>query len=374
MKCVLISLLPIGIATVVASLFLFLASMSEGLVAIVVGVIVLTAAFSQLRALRERPALAGGFVGLAAMVWMMAELRWMESLGGPLLLGLVTAVSAGFFFERLSTMMPLRPGEESRILLAGVALLACASPFLVAPAPREARLLGEVVVPALSASTRDRFGELEVATRPVSEGLVGIGVQTSDCPMNTACVVPTRDVDRSLRVSEVGSEVVIDWPVSPHGEVFEGCAFDRQSGAFLRAQPVSPSRAAERAPLFGLAFLTTLIAALAATRLRRHHARVARSPEVVANAQGVVTMPDGSLAVLKQPLHAAATLVALRIGDRLATAEASAYRADARVVVEAWELGKKSQVHPALARRIRTLELLGATAALFAIAMAWLIR
>ena len=111
-------------------------------------------------------------------------------------------------------------------------------------------------------------------------------------------------------------------------------------------------------------------------RLRKQHARIARSPEVEANAQGVVSMPDGSLAVLKTPLHpareTAATLVALSISDRApgATTEASAYRTDARVIIEAWELGKKSQILPALARRIRTVELVGAAAAIFATTVA----
>lgn len=379
MKRALISVLPIGIAAAVASLFLFLSSMSHALVAIVLGAIVVTAGFSQLRALRERPALAAGFVGLAAFVWLLVELRWLEAVGWPVAFALVVAIGAGIFFERITMMMPARPGQESRIFLTMAALLACAGPFVMEPAPPEAHTLGQVTVPALAASTRDRIGEVEVFTRPfhhaaLDRDVIAIALRSEDCLLNAPCLLETSSFDRTLRVSEAGSEVVIDWSASPHGEVFEGCTFDRESGAFLRTQPVNVSKAAERAPLFGLAFLTTLIAALAATRLRRHHARVARSPEVVANEQGVVTMPDGSLAVLKEPIHAAATLVALRMSDRPATAEAAAYRADARAIVEAWELGKKSQVLPAFARRIRTIELLGASAALFAIATAWLIR
>jgi len=374
MKRVLVSVLPIGIAAVVASLVLLVSSSSHALVAIVLGVIVVMGALSQIRALRERPALAGGFVGLAAFAWILVELRWVEAVGLPVAFGLVTALGAGFFFERLSMMMPSRTSEESRVLLGTAALLACASPFLAQPAFPEARSLGEVTVPALSAQTRDRIVGVEVFTQPISDDFVGVSVQSSQCASSAQCVVPMSPFDRALRVSEAGTEVIVDWPASPHGDVSAGCTFDRESGAFLRAQPVTHSRAADRAPLFGLAFLTTLIAALAATRLRLHHARVARSPEVVANEQGVVTMPDGSLAVLKEPLHQAATLVALRIGERAVSAEAAAYRADARVIVEAWELGKKSRVLPALARRIRTVELLGAAAALFAIAVAWLIR
>ena len=374
MKRALISVLPIGIAAFVASLFLFLSSMSHALIAIVLGAIVVTAALSQLRALRERPALAAGFVGLAAFAWLLVERRWPEAVGWPIAFALAVAIVAGIYFERITTMMPARPGEESRVLLAMAALVACASPFLTA-SPPESRTLGQVTVPALAASTRDRVGDIEVLTQPSSSReMIAIALQSGDCLLNAPCLLETSSFDRTLRVSEAGSEVVIDWSASPHDEVRQGCTFDRQSGAFLRTQPVNVSEAAARAPLFGLAFLTTLISALVATRLRRHHARIARSPEVVANEQGVLTMPDGSLAVLKEPIHAAATLVALRISDRPATAEAAAYRADARVIVEAWELGKKSQVLPAFARRIRTVELIGASAALFAIATAWLIR
>ena len=375
MKRALISVLPLGIAAVVASLFLLLSATPNALVATVLGAIVVTAALSQLRGLRERPALAAGFVGLAAFVWLLVELRGLEAVGWPIAFALVVAIGSGIFFERITMMMPARPAHESRVFLTMAALLACASPFLTAPTRPEARTLGQVTVPALAASTRGRVGEVEVFTQPsTSREMIAIALRSGDCLLNAPCLLETSSLDRTLRVSEAGSEVVIDWSVSPHGEVFEGCTFDRESGAFLRAQPVTVSKAAERAPLFGLAFLTTLIAVLAATRLRRHHARIARSLEVVANEQGVVTMPDGSLAVLREPIHAAATLVALRISDRPVTAEAAVYRADARVIVEAWELGKKSQVLPAFARRIRTMELLGASAALFAIGTAWLIR
>ena len=206
MKRALISVLPIGVAAFVASLFLFLSSMSHALIAIVSGAIVVTAALSQLRALRERPALASGFVGLAAFAWLLVERRWLEAVGWPIAFALVVAIGVGIYFERITTMMPARPGEESRVLLAMAALVACASPFLTAPSPPESRTLGHVTVPALAASTRDRVGDIEVFTQPSSSReMIAIALQSGDCLLNAPCLLETSSFDRTLRVSEAGS-------------------------------------------------------------------------------------------------------------------------------------------------------------------------
>lgn len=375
MKRALISLIPMAAALFTATFFLVTAhDVPPSFVFAMVAVpTVAMLALTQTPAFRERPALAGGFVGLLLFVPLALRghsAAWVS----PFL-----SIAAGFVFERLTVMMPPQPQQGPRLGLLIASLLACFGAFAFTPTPPPTvahQSLGDVEVPALPASTRDRLGNIEIFTEPMGAGFASIGVGAPSSHPEMVCLASVPPLGRTLHVEASETEVIVGWPISPHGEVNGECAFDRATGALLRDHPQAVSHATERRPLFAFAFLTALIAALLGARLRKQHARIARSPEVEANEHGVVSMPDGSLAVLKTPLHAAATLVALAISDRApgTTTEASAYRADARVIIDAWELGKKSQILPALARRIRTVELVGAVGAIFATVVAALIH
>jgi hypothetical protein len=379
MKRALISLIPMAVGLFTATFFIVSArdlpaSFVFAMVAVPTAAVL---ALTQAPAFREKPAMAGGFIGL--LVFVPLALRGQ----GAAWLSPFAAIAAGLVFERLSVMMPPQPQQGPRLGLLIAALLACFGAFTVTSTPTPTvshQSLGDVEVPALRAATRDRLGNIEIFTEPSGVGFVSVGIGAPSPHSDVMCLASLPPLGRTLHVEASETEVIVGWPISPHGEVNGECAFDRATGALTRNHPQPISRAVERRPLFAFAFLTALVAALMGARLRKQHARIARSPEVEANAQGVVSMPDGSLAVLKTPLHpareTAATLVALSISDRApgATTEASAYRTDARVIIEAWELGKKSQILPALARRIRTVELVGAAAAIFATTVAALVH
>ncbi len=94
-----------------------------------------------------------------------------------------------------------------------------------------------------------------------------------------------------------------------------------------------------------------LVLALA-WRVRRRHARIARSPAARVTSPGLAAMADGTLAIVPTDLTMGTALVALRTEDVRAD-----YRSDARVAIQEHLPGEKSALLADLTRRTRTLEL-----------------
>ena len=330
---------------------------------------------------RDRPAAAAGLFGVVGWVLVIGVLGALSTdvpdpvVLGWLAVGPILSMIGATIAERPAAMRetPLPPGI-TRGLTVLVALGSIVAATHVATRTQEvaaeiARPVGTVEVPALATVVRERLPsvngadalEVEVSSTALP-GEAGGGVVASLHLLRDvtaagqaartleACTFDVPPLGRTVEIFATDTTYEIRWPVSPHGESFGGCSYDRVSlapsddavahGGGGHAWPLA------LAPLFGLLALGL------AWPLRRAHARIARSPELRVTAPGVAVMPDGSPAVVPADIPMGATIVALRISDL-----AEDYRSDARVAVDEHAVGEKPSLLVDLARRVRTLEL-----------------
>lgn len=327
---------------------------------------------------RDRPAAAAGLFGVVGWVLVLGVLGALSTdvpdplVLGWLALGPILSMIGATIAERPAAMRETAlPAGITRGLTALVALGSIVGATHLATRTQEvaaeiARPVGTVEVPALATVVRERLPsvngadalEVEVSSSSLPGGseaslhlfrdvaVAGYAARTLE-----PCTFEVPPLGRTVEILATDTAYEIRWPVSPHGESFGGCRYDRVSlapsedvalahGGGGHAWPLA------LAPLFGLLVLGL------AWPLRRAHARIARSPELRVSAPGVAVMPDGSPAVVPADLPMGATIVALRISHLAAD-----YRSDARIAVDEHAVGEKPSLLVDLARRVRTLEL-----------------
>jgi hypothetical protein len=346
---------------------------------------------------RGRPAVPAGLVGVLA--WMaLAPVFFSEvdGLQGPVsiassilvhaALGLAAGSLAARIAERDAVMratdLPsaVSPGLGLAVALGAVLWLGAAAVSTEEPPPvATPEVLAQVELPALAATVRERIGpDLELHARALDTqqadgaGQLDVWLSASrDEPGTSApvavrspgCLVDVPAHGRTIEVVSTATTLGVRWPTSPHGESYGGCTYDR---ATLRVAEDGPRRAAVEitwalgaSPLFALALL------LGGWRLRRQHARIARSPEVEVTGAGLATMPDGTPAIVPPSLPLGVRVVALRIADVRPD-----YRSDARTSIEELLVGQKAALLHEHARRVRAIELFALLGALFLASMA----
>jgi hypothetical protein len=334
---------------------------------------------------RDRPAAAAGLFGVVGWVLVLGVLGALSTdvpdpvVLGWLALGPILSMIGATIAERPEAMRETAlPGGLGRGLTVLLALGSIMGATHLATRTREvaaeiARPVGTVEIPALATVVRERLPpvngadalEVEVSSSPLPGGSEAGGgvvaslhllrdVTSAGLAARTleACTFEVPPLGRTVEIFTTDTAYEIRWPVSPHGESFGGCRYDRVTLAPSEDVAVAHGGGGHAwplalAPLFGLLVLGL------AWPLRRAHARIARSPELRVSAPGVAVMPDGSPAVVPADIPMGATIVALRISDLAAD-----YRSDARIAVDEHAVGEKPSLLVDLARRVRTLELL----------------
>lgn len=349
--------------------------------------------------LRARPGVPAGLAGVLA--WLALGPVFLSTadaadrgggagaavtlVGAHLVLALAVSAVAAAVAERDAVMRDTAlPGRSLSGATAVGALVALAASLAiggrgVTPRAITGEVIGWVQIPAAATVVRERFSqdseaarlglEVQAVVRPMPGGdgaatasiLLNIPAQgTSDL-----CTFEVPPLGRTIQVVRHPDAYVVHWPESPHGEVFGGCTFDRATlqlrseDEIARHAPPEVGWGLPAAGLFGLFVL------LLGWRVRREHARLARSPEIEVTAPGLATMPDGSPATVPESLPVGARVVALRIADVRPD-----YRTDARTSVEELREGQKAALLCDLARRTRSLELLALLGTAFLAAFA----
>ncbi len=332
---------------------------------------------------RARPGVAAGLFGVVAL-----------AVGVPLLAALVPDAGAAWFFGGAAFCLgisavassiaeqPARMGETtlpSNHLRALALVLAVASSVSLVrlaaiepPAPRVQAggdVIGSVEIPALATTLRERLGaragldelELEATSEPQPGGGATARIWLSrpgssrlaPARSGDGCVVDVPPLGRTVEIVAQEATLVVRWPVSPHGESFGVCTYDRATLAYYPDGVLATEAPPEVSWALGLGGPFVLLVLALSWSVRRRHARIARSPELHVTSPGLATMPDGTIAVLPADVPMGTSVVALRIADLRPD-----YRSDARVTVEELAEGEKNALLADLSRRTRTLELL----------------
>ncbi|MBX7194554.1 MAG: hypothetical protein K1X94_21030 [Sandaracinaceae bacterium] len=332
------------------------------------------------RRFRERAGVSAGLFGVVA--WVLSAIVFFDLLEGSTLavvawlasslgIALAAAAAAEHPDRMRDTAMP---SGQVRGLALTVMIGALLWASRIGVVPDQARVvapsttLGFVEIPALPTLVRERLGsageepidvEVSSVAQPGGSALARVSiarvVPQPDVAARTLepCEVEVGPLGRTVEVRESEQSFEVRWPISPHGETFGGCAYERASLSRLDDDAVRPARPTSIAWSLVIAPVYGLFVLLLGWRHRRRHARVSRSPEVRVTSPGLAVMPDGSPAVVPSEIPMGTSLVALRIADVRPD-----YRADARLSIEELELGEKNALLVSLARRIRTLELL----------------
>jgi len=332
---------------------------------------------------RARPGVASGLFGVVAL-----------AVAAPLLAVVVPDAGAAWVFgwavfclgisavassiaERPAVMRETSlPGNQLRLLALLLATVSSVSVARLAtiepPAPRVQTgglVVGSVEIPALATTVRERIGhgegpdalELLAVSEPEPGGraMARISLSRPAAPMVTpplsgdGCVIDVPPLGRTVDVVVQETTVLVRWPVSPHGESFGVCTYDRVTLAYYADGALPTEAAPEVSWAVGLGGPFVLLVLALAWRVRRRHARIDRSPEVHVTSPGLATMPDGTIAILPADVPMGTSVVALRIADVRPD-----YRSDARVTIEELAEGEKNALLADLSRRTRTLELL----------------
>jgi hypothetical protein len=344
--------------------------------------------------LRARPSVPAGLVGV--LTWLALGPAFFPAadaaerqggggtmatlLGAQLALALAASAVAAAVAERASVMREtsrpgrLVPGATLALALVSLGWLAAVGARGVEPRAITGEVLGWVEIPAAATVVRERFArsseagraglQVEALVEPVpgGDGAATASLRLSLPALGTsdACSVPVGPSGRLVEVVRQADAFVVHWPESPHGEVFGGCTFDAATLALRTGDEVARHAPPELAHGLGAAGLFGLLVLASGWRVRRRHARLARSPEIEVSAPGLATMPDGSPAVVPESLPVGARLVALRIAD-----VRPADRRAARTSVEELVEGQKAALLCDLSRRVRTLELLALLGTMF---------
>jgi len=331
---------------------------------------------------RARPSVAAGLFGVAALAFSAPLLAVLDVYAGAMVilgflaLGTATSSLVASIAERPGVMRETTlPGNHLRLL---ALLLATVSSVWVArlattePVTQRLQTRGDVVgsveIPALATTLRERVGRgegldallLEAVSEPEPGGgstarvwLSRPGALTvSTTRGGDGCVIDVPALGRTVEVVAQDATYVIRWPVSPHGESFGVCTYDRVSLDYVAGDELVPETAPEVGWGLGLGAPYVLFVLALAWRVRRRHGRIARSPEVRVTSPGLATMPDGTIAILPADVPMGTSVVALRIADVRPD-----YRSDARVTIEELAQGEKNALLADLSRRTRTLEL-----------------
>lgn len=331
------------------------------------------------RRFRDHPAAAAGLFGVVGWLLVLGGLGALTRdvpdalVVGWLLAGPAVSMIAATLAERPDVMrdtaLPsgLARGLTALVMLASIAAATHVATRAPEVAAAMARRVGSVEVPALPTVVRERLPsvsgadalEIEISSTQGPDGAAEASLQlwrdvtTPGDAARTSepCTFDVPPLGRTVEIFATDEAYEIRWPVSPHGESFGSCRYDRVSLRPSDDLDVAHAAGGHAWPLALVPFFGLFVLALA-WPLRRAHARIARSPEVRVTAPGLAVMPDGSPAVVPAELPMGSTVVALRISDLAAD-----YRSDARISVDEHAVGDKPGLLVDLARRVRTLEL-----------------
>lgn len=345
---------------------------------------------------RGRPAVPAGLVGVLA--WMALEavfpsevdgVQGSDSMASSVFVRAALALAAAALAARIAerddvmraTDLPsaLSPGLGLTVAVGAVLWLGAEAVSTEEPPPvATPEVLAQVELPALATAVRERIGpDLELqasafgAQQADGAGLRDVwltasrdesGRRAPRTVRSPGCLVAVPAQGRTIQVVSTPTTLGVR-PTSPLDESHGGCTYDRATLLLVEDGPrraaVEVTWALMASPLFALALL------IGAFRLRRQHARIARSPEVEVTGAGLATMPDGTPANVPPSLPLGVRLVALRIADVLPD-----YRSDARTSIEELALGQKAALLNDLARRVRAAELFALLGALLLASLA----